>query len=117
MVVDFLRENTFRIKIVEIVEDFAEKSYNNNGKHWKSSMIMRERTKTSEILRDFAFVFGLFFIFHFFHVSFFLNILHYSSFSFFVPIFSFLLLLNSSFLFFIFIFHFLNFCMLLLFFL
>ena len=39
-VVDFPRErDTFRNKIMEIVEDFDEKRYNNNGKPWKSSMI------------------------------------------------------------------------------
>ena len=36
-VVDFPRErDTFRNKIMEIVEDFDNKSYNNNGKSWKS---------------------------------------------------------------------------------
>ena len=41
-VVDFLLErDTFRNKIKEIVEDFDEKSYNNNGKPWKSSRILR----------------------------------------------------------------------------
>ena len=36
-VVDFPRErDTFRNKIMETVEDFDEKSYNNNGKLWKS---------------------------------------------------------------------------------
>ena len=36
-VVDFPRErDTFRNKIMEIVEDFDEKSYNINGKPWKS---------------------------------------------------------------------------------
>ena len=41
-VVDFLWErDTFRNKIMEIVEDFDEKSYNNNGKPWKSSRILR----------------------------------------------------------------------------
>ena len=40
-VVDFLRErDTFRNKIMEIVEDFDEKSYNNNDKPWKSSSIL-----------------------------------------------------------------------------
>ena len=39
-VVDFpLERDTFRNKIMEIVEDFDEKSYNNNGKPWKSSRI------------------------------------------------------------------------------
>ena len=41
-VVDFpLERDTFRNKIMEIVEDFDEKSYNNNGKPWKSSRILR----------------------------------------------------------------------------
>ena len=41
-VVDFPRErDTSRNKIMEIVEDFDEKSYNNNGKPWKSSRILR----------------------------------------------------------------------------
>ena len=41
-VVDFPRErDTFRNKIMEIVEDFDDKSYNNNGKSWKSSRILR----------------------------------------------------------------------------
>ena len=36
-VVEFpLERDTFRNKIMEIVEDFDEKSYNNNGKPWKS---------------------------------------------------------------------------------
>ena len=39
---DFPRErDTFRNKIMEIVEDFDEKSYNNNSKHWKTSRILR----------------------------------------------------------------------------
>ena len=41
-VVDFpLERDTFRNKIMEIVEDFDEKSNNNNGKPWKSSRISR----------------------------------------------------------------------------
>ena len=41
-VVDFpLERDTFRNKIMEIVEDFDEKSYNNNGEPSKSSMILR----------------------------------------------------------------------------
>ena len=40
-VVDFpLERDTFRNKIMEIVEDFDEQSYN-NGKPWKSSRILR----------------------------------------------------------------------------
>ena len=36
-VVDSPRErDTFQNKIMEIVKDFNEKSYNNNGKPWKS---------------------------------------------------------------------------------
>ena len=46
-VVDFLLErDTFRNKIMEIVKDFDETSYNNNnGKPWKSSRIFRVKTK------------------------------------------------------------------------
>ena len=41
-VVDFPWErDTFRNKIMEIVEGLDEKSYNNNGKPWKSSKILR----------------------------------------------------------------------------
>ena len=32
----FLGKDTFRNNVVEIVKDFDEKSYNNNGKPWKS---------------------------------------------------------------------------------
>ena len=61
-VVDFPRErDTVRNKIMEIVEDFDEKSYNNNGKPWKSSMILR----VNPFFRFF------FFFFHFFIFSFF----------------------------------------------
>ena len=60
-VVDFHRErDTFRNKIMEIVEDFDEKSYNNNGKSLKSSRILR--------VNPFFFIFLSFFIIflHFF---------------------------------------------------
>ena len=30
-------------QIIEIIEDFAETSYNNNDKAWKSSRILREK--------------------------------------------------------------------------
>ena len=72
-VVDFLRErDTFRNKIVEIVEDFDEKSHNNNGKPWKSSKILRVKPiffiffRCSSFL--FIFLFLIFFIFSFFNV-------------------------------------------------
>ena len=82
-VVDFpLERDTFRNKIMEIVEDFDEKSYNNNGKPWKSSRILR--------------VNPIFFIF--FHFSF--NFFHFPSFSF-----MFFHVLSCSFMFF----HFLSF--------
>ena len=46
-VVDVLRErDTFRTIIMEIVEDFDEKSYINNGKPWISWRILRAKTKT-----------------------------------------------------------------------
>ena len=67
-IVDFLREkDTFRNKIMEIVEDFDEKSYNNNSKHWKSARICRVKPN--------------FFIFH--HCSSFFFILLFLIFSFF----------------------------------
>ena len=61
-VVDFPRErDTFRNKIMEIVEDFDEKSYNNNGKPWKSSRILRVNP-----FFHFSFFLFFFFIFSFF---------------------------------------------------
>ena len=55
-VVDFpLERDTFRNKIMEIVEDFYKKSYNNNGKPWKSSRILRVNL-----------IFSFFFLFSFF---------------------------------------------------
>ena len=74
-VVDFLQEKaTFRKTIMKFVEDFIEKSYNNDGKPWKSSRILCVKPKTLEIFRDFAFflVFFIFFIsfFFFLHFSF-----------------------------------------------
>ena len=69
-VVDFLRErDTFRNKIMEIVEDFDEKSYNNNGKCWKSSRILR-------VMPNF-FIFPLFIIFRHFFVFFFISFFHF----------------------------------------
>ena len=71
-VVDFPRErNTFRNKIMEIVEDFDEKSYNNNGKPWKSSRILRVNP-----------FFSFSFFFHYFSpfFSFFLSFFHFSFF-------------------------------------
>ena len=65
-VVDFARErDTFRNKIMDIVEDFDEQSYNNNGKHLNSSRILRVKSKNLEIfkiLTYFIFVFCLFFL-------------------------------------------------------
>ena len=72
-VVTFLRERgTFR-KTMEIVEDFIEQSFSNNGKHWKSSRILCVKTKppkSSEISHVF-FIFLEFssFIFSCFHFS------------------------------------------------
>ena len=61
-VVDFPRErDTFRNRIMEIVEDFDEKSYNNNGKLWKSSRILRVNP-----IFSFFFLFSSFFSFFFF---------------------------------------------------
>ena len=71
-VVDFLRERLkFRNKIMEIVEDYDEKSYNNNGKPWKSSRILRVNPffHSSFFFHHFSPFFRFFFIFPFFHFS------------------------------------------------
>ena len=72
-VVDFLRErDTFRNKIMEIVKDYDEKSYNNNGKPWKLSRILR--------VNPIFFIFLSFFLhfFKFFHFSSFFDCFHFS---------------------------------------
>ena len=69
-VVDYHRErDTFRNKIMEFVEDFHEKSYNNNGKPWKSSRILRVNPMFFIFLSFFIIFlhFSSFFIFYFFH--------------------------------------------------
>ena len=64
-VVDVLRErDTFRNKMMAIVEDFDEKSYNNNGKPWKSSRILRVKPNLF-ILLSFFFIFLHFFFANF----------------------------------------------------
>ena len=81
-VVDFPRErDTFRNKIMELVDDFDEKSYNNNGKPWKSLRILRVNPI---FLISF---FSIISFFNFFHFSFFLffffsKFFHFLSFSF-----------------------------------
>ena len=66
-VVDFPGErDTFRNKIMEIVDDFDEKSYNNNGKSWKSSRILRVNPFFF-IFLSFFIIFIYFFVFSFFH--------------------------------------------------
>ena len=74
---------------MKIVEDFDEKSYNNNGKPWKSSTILRVNpnffnflhflhvSSFSFILIRFFFIFSFFPFFPFFHFS------HFFIFSFF----------------------------------
>ena len=109
-VVDFPRErDTFRNKIIEIVEDFDENSYNNNSKPWKSSRILRVNPSFS-----FFFLFSLFFhffIFTFFHVFYFFHFFNFLFFQFFI----FLHFLSFSFIFLHFLsfsfnfFHFLSF--------
>ena len=82
-VVDFPRErDTFRNKIMEIAEDFDEKSYNNNGKPWKSSRILRVNP-----IFSFFFLFSSFFsifshFFHLFHFFFFFSFFHFFHFFF-----------------------------------
>ena len=84
-VVDFPRErDTFRNKIMEIVEDFDEKSHNNNGKPWKSSRILRLNLLfiflSFFIFSHFSF-FSIFHFFFFFHISFFSFFFIFSFFS------------------------------------
>ena len=103
-VVDFpLEKDTFRNKIMEIVEDIDEKSYNNNGKPWKSLRILRVNPMFFIFLSFFIifihffvfffFLFFSFFIFHFFIFHFF-SIFHFSS------LFKFFHFLSCSFIFF-----------------
>ena len=88
-VVDFPRErDTFRNKIMGIVKDFDEKSYNNNGKPWTSSRILRVKPN--------FFIFSLFIIFRHFFVYF----LHFFVF------FSFFIVVHLFFFSFFFIFYF-----------
>ena len=67
-VVDFPRErDTFRNKFMEIVEDFDEKSYNNNGEPSKSSRILRVKPNFFNFSCFFIFFHFLSFSFIFFH--------------------------------------------------
>ena len=92
-VVDFpLERDTFRNKIMEIVHDFDEKSYNNNGKPWKSSRILRVN----------FFIFLSFFLFFHFFIYFIFTFFHCFIFSFSDMFFH---VLSCSFMFF----HFLSF--------
>ena len=86
-VVDFPQErDTFRNKIMEIVKDFDEENYNNNGKPWKLSRILRVNPifHLSFIFLSFSFMFfhvlSCCFIFHFLSFSF--IFVHFPSFSF-----------------------------------
>ena len=80
-VVDFpLERDTFRNKIMELVEDFDEKSYNNKGKPWKSSRILR--VKPNCFIFHF-FIFCIFSFFSFFHFFIFFIFLFFSFFLFF----------------------------------
>ena len=94
LVVDFLREErTLRKNIMKIVEDFVEKSYNNNNDNpWKSWRILRVKTKTLEIFKVFVFVFALFFMFLLFLFLF----IHCSAFSFIFFMFPFFVFLFTS---------------------
>ena len=88
------KETHSETKIMEIVKDFDEKSYNNNGKPWKSSRILRLKTKTFIFLHFLLFLnfphFSTFlYIFHVFIFSFFFMFLHVCSFSRFFFIFPF----------------------------
>ena len=82
-VVDFpLERDTFRNKIMEIVKDFDEKSYNNNGKPWKSSRILRVNPIFSFSFFCFIIFLHFFVFFSFFHfLSFSFIFFHFPSFS------------------------------------
>ena len=87
-VIDFPRErDTFRNTIMEIVKDFDEKSYNNNGKPWKSSRILRVNPFFSFffLFSSFFFIFPFFHFFHFFmfFIFFIYHFLFFHFFSFF----------------------------------
>ena len=55
---------------MEIVDDFDEKSYNNNNKPWKSSGILR--VKSNFIIFSFFHVFHFFVFFYFIFFMFFI---------------------------------------------
>ena len=114
-IVDFpLERDTFRNKIMEIVEDFDEQSNNNNGKPWNLSRILSVKPNFCIFLHFFiiffifsfsffSFSFFLFFIFELFSCSFiFSHILSFSFFHFFIfhffIFFSFFHFFNFSFL-------------------
>ena len=101
-VVDFpLEQDTFRNKTMEIVEDFDERSYNNNGKPWKSSRILRVNPNFFIFLSFFN-CFLHFFVFFFFFI--------FSCFSIFPIFFIFLIFSHFSQFFIYFIFSFFHFC-------
>ena len=110
-----LERDTFRNKIMEIVEDFDEKSYNNNGKPCKSSMILR--VKPNFFIFPLFLIFRHFFVFFFHFIFPFLIFLHFLSFSFMFFLFLFLFLSLSFFLFLFFSFFLLLFLFLFSFFL
>ena len=71
---------------MEIVKDFDEKSYNNNGKPWKSSRILRVNPNVFIFLSFFIifihffrffFIFSFFHLFHFFIFSLFFHFFHF----------------------------------------
>ena len=80
-VVDFLGKNTFRNTIMEIVENFDEKSYNNNnGKPWKSSRILRVNPNFFIFLSFFIIFLHFSPFFRFFYFSFSFIFFHFLSF-------------------------------------
>ena len=109
-VVDFPRaRDTFRNKIMELFEDFDEKSYNNNGKPWKSSGILRVNPFFSFFFL-FSSCFSIFSFFLFFHFCYFFHfsISLFFIFSFFHFLYFFIFFVFPFFQFFIFL-HFLSF--------
>ena len=101
---------------MELVVDFDEKSYNNNGKQWKSSRILRVKSKVLHFSFFFHIFlhFSLFFIFpfSFFSICIIFSFFHFSCFGifpFFCSFSFFHVLSFSLFFFFLLLFHFLSF--------
>ena len=84
-----MERDTFRNKIIEIVKDFDEKSYNHNDKPWKSSRILRVKPNFFIFSLFIILLFLIFFIFSFFSFFHVFHFFHFFIFSFLSFFFSF----------------------------